>query len=145
VRRLALNLLTCLSLLLAAASAALWVRSYVAHDVVCVSRGWRHVVIHSLAGAIFVTDNDPVTELPWSVSHEREDVVLYDNYPPSSLTEFSFRAGIPGWPGIRWHLQFPHWAAVVAACLLPAIRLAMRWRRRPSARGFPVDARPPTA
>ena len=143
MRRLAVNLLTWLSLLLFVAGCALWVRSYFVQDVLvfALPDGTTATVVHSNAGSFLVMGRDG-SAFPASVEHLREEVgpladaeglitFLYDRNPTLGM-----RA-----------IVFPQWAAVAPCARVPVARLTVRRRRRrrSAARGFPVNAAEPTA
>src|SRR5439155_12171287 len=124
-RRL-LNVLTAASFVLCAAVLALWVRSFVAHDVVqaCAVRHW--VIVHSTGGLLYVFDNDFVDSQPFRATWHREPTGR-GAAPPGvwrSLVGFDFHRGTPSSPaGV---LVFPHWAAALLPALLPAARVDRR-------------------
>jgi hypothetical protein len=148
VRRLLVNLLTCLSLLLAVSTCALWVRSYFVGDGVLVNLGTPLLAIdaprlsfNSVAGTV-------------GVFWERWPPIQFEVLRTTASAKpigggylralVMFDAGTLPWGGGHM-VMFPHWTAAVFFSLLPAVRLVLRRRRRRSAaRGFPVDATPPT-
>ena len=157
MRRRLLNVATALSLLLCVAVAALWVRSYLRTDTVCVVWGGEMVYCESSRGAL---------EIAWS-----------SRLLPSPLDLVAREAGERGWAwqvgpgqdrhtgmkrtsGFAWHysihdgrgvriLHVPHAAVLLAAACLPALYVTrrVRSRRRPGAAhcqhcGYDVRATP---
>lgn len=140
MRRLLVNLLTGLSLLLCISSAGLWVRSYWAEDflnAVFPSRNRGiHLLVHSRAGAF--TGG-------WSRYPLSDSILDWDTdtnpAPPDDdylAALYSFYAGpLPFGRSGGYEVTVPHGAAAAVFAAPVAIRLVRR--RRSPARGFPVN------
>jgi hypothetical protein len=141
VRRHVFNTLWIFSLALGIAAATLWVRSYFVLDVLHIVSG-RHVfMFESQSGRWSASEYlMPIglrNQVEWQ--SERTTPTWYTRV--RSLADFSIQSDMNGSPQVRWHVRSPHWAAIVACLILPAIALRRR-RRRPPPGGFPVAPAP---
>ena len=140
-RRRLLNFLTAVSLLLCAAAAALWVRSYFRYDTAFVTVGGRYCHLWSGGGTLdFSTAAGCPWDLPPSCVSERPNA-------PSDPRPFNRVANVSGWtapaffadgslaypggpPLFTTEVRVPHWALALGVALLPAARAAAALRRR---------------
>ena len=142
MKRRLLNLLTAVSLLLCAATVALWVRSAEVSDMVGLTWGARSVWAKSRAGSV------ELEWLSWPPSEVRawqrfSHLIAEESkpFPPARGAARSGQAGdgkrfrayrdrtARGTPS--WGVVFPHWAMALATTVVPAIWLARaRGRRR---------------
>src|SRR5437660_12650745 len=128
--RLALNVLTLLSMLLCVAAAGLWVRSHRRMDVV---RRWdagrrTEEILISTSGKVQLYANryvnDPVASLPAGVGVLRgvwrpQPGLLED---PSAVLGFRVHFGRGTPPDYGVGLTLPDWFIVAVAAALPAVR-----------------------
>jgi hypothetical protein len=137
VRRLLVNVLSVVSLLVALAIALLWARSYLVQDVLLIYTGRNGVGIHSTGGHFVVLhDFAPSTWYEPGVSWQREDdVTPYGASVALALLRFDVERFSNG---RLW--VFPQWPLVALALVLPTARLLFRRRLKAGGAGFPLDA-----
>jgi len=138
VRRRLLNLLTALSLLLCGALCALWVRSYLRTDTVCVVRGRTLLYWESSRGAVafalytgFPPSDEPVVQeasvrgWAWQTTPGR------DRYRGVKRTFGFYWYSMATPPGsVQRIVHLPDAAVLLAGAFLPALRAARWWRSR---------------
>jgi len=134
MKRRLLNVLTALSLLLFAAAAALWVRSYWRNDTFVFATATGEAAIRS-SGGQFGLSWMPRRFSPPDISGWLSSP--HDPHRASWSAMWKFEAGSmeAGGKGHRWRaVVFPHWCLTAAAALAPAWRglasLSKRRRKR---------------
>jgi hypothetical protein len=142
MKRRLLNLLTLVSLLLCVAVVVLWVRSYWAQDFFFIESGRQQIGLSSLWGGLRV-EWYPLNQPPpvrWRFGRWRipihGHILVEKGQTVRALGDFAVQRAEP-WPDVAAGVRFPHWAALSAAALIPAMR-GRRWnvRRRRQRRGL---------
>ena len=139
LRRLPLNLLTLLSLLLCAALAALWARSYWREDGLAWERRTHEHSVVSLWGLLRFDYGMEVVPLPGSPGRSgfaRTSMPAHPDSGASIWGETRHPTSTCVWGlGLNAHsppqtLYVPHWVLVATTAALPVARLARAWTAR---------------
>lgn len=142
MKRRVLNILTALSLLVAAAGAAVWGRSYAVADSVSIQRGTRAINLFSDGGSYviitFLQRADDGSSWAWEAEVTGVDPATAGR----RLLHFEWtrHTSLQDWRS-PVYVAAPQWTVPALFGALPAIRIS-RWRRRRRAAGPGFPLRP---